>query len=49
LKDRTTKKGESWADLNKRRGRLAARLLVIEGRQAVPENITTGNGVTMNG
>jgi hypothetical protein len=24
LKDRTTKKGESWADLNKRRGRLAA-------------------------
>ena len=24
MKDRTTKKGESWADLNKRRGRLAA-------------------------
>jgi hypothetical protein len=24
LKDRTTKKGESWADLNKRRGRLSA-------------------------
>ncbi len=24
LKDRTTKSGESWADLNKRRGRLSA-------------------------
>ena len=24
MKDRTTKKGESWADLNKRRGRLSA-------------------------
>jgi len=24
VKDRTTKSGESWADLNKRRGRLSA-------------------------